>query len=1668
MNKLINLTMIVIFLLLCGCLRPSLVQKKPLPVPPDEISVDVNIQNASQIVYEDVGTAQVVVSLSTMVQRDVTVNFVLSDGTALAGSDYTTNFGSAIIPAGYLSYPINVLITDDVVNENSEYFYFSITSVSGGNLGAMASQTVVIAANDSDNKPEINFISATQTASESAGIISATVQLSAISGIDIDVPFTLSGSAASSGVDYAIATGTFSMTAGIVTDTVTISIVDDGDYELDESIVLSLGTISDATLGSISSHSVTIEDDELRPAITITSTSSILENDITTFVATVSITSTCPLDTTASISLSGSTAVLDTDFTLAGVDVLIPAGSISTVATLQIINDAIDETDEMIEMVLTNLHPMTAGSTLTHTASVTIVDDDAPPVVSFSPTNQAVSEVTGYATVSVAISGVSAKDITVPITLSGTSTATYGATADHMFSGVSLLIPAGNTTTATSAMIVDDTVFELNETIILEIGAPTNATVSSDATHTITIVSDDATPTLTVYLPTSQSEWDATTITASLTLSATSEATVTGDLLITGTATEYGDYTISATNFIVAANELVATVTIALVNDDIYELDETLVVTATNLLFATMGASDTLIILNDEATPSLTITGTDDVSEGSAGPHMLTISVNGTTSLDITATLQLTGTATEYGDYTISATSFYITAGTTTATVALSLIDNVLNENDETIDFSFNEITNATDGATLLVTIRDDDATVDLNVTATSSITEVGGEYVFTITLSASSGLDVSGTISTSGSATLSSDYTISKNTFDIVAGDITDTVTVSVIDDQDYEQAEFIILDATSILNANAVTSQASTSIVNDDAQPVLSITANSTFSEDGSAYVVTVNAGTLSYQDITATLTATGSALNVTDYTLSGTAISILAGSSSATASITIIDDTIDEIDETVSFYLTAVNNASFTTTVSSVIIDADAAPVISITASSSITETSTGPHLVTISIDASSSLDITATLSMAGTALEDIDYTVTATEVSIPAGSMSTTASFVIVSDSVDEADETIIMSFDGLQNATLGASSTHTVTIIDDDITPIITLGGTTSVVEGQGIYVLEVILDATSGRTVSADINAAGTATNVDDYSLSKTTFSVAIGSLSDTVTVNLVNDTLDEDNETLQIYIDNLSNAIAGNATVSTTINDDDPLPEISFSVASQSVLESASEAIITFNLDTESSKDVTVYWEVGGTASAGSVDHDLVDGNETIVAGNTQVQKTIVLTDDYLTEGTETIIITVTSALTTNASVSSPSVHTVNLTDDDELKLALGDEHSCVLFDGKVKCWGDNSYGQLGWDTSTPGYGTAYGDSISETATLAHYLELGTGLTARDITAGAYHTCVRFIGGKIKCFGFNNHGQLGYSDTDNRGENGTVDMGDNLSYIQDQESNDIVADEISSGGYHNCVKKSSDEVVCWGQGTFGQLGNGGTADVGDDEYPPATAVTLDGTPVAVESGKFHTCVNLNNLSTQCFGYGTYGALGNDNNLSVVTTATTPVVWDPVADGVLQWIFAGNGHNCVSFDTDNVKCWGYNSNGELGLNDILHRGNDAGEMAVLPQVSMPVGGTIGAMGLGNQHTCVLIATTPYCWGDNSYGQLGINTTTAQINAASSSAVLTVGGVTDNIFAGMNHTCAVTGPRSIKCWGRNNKGQIGVGDTESKGSSASSPNSMGDLYNHVFP
>ena len=64
MNKLINLTMIVIFLLLCGCLRPSLVQKKPLPVPPDEISVDVNIQNASQIIYEDVGTAQVVVSQS--------------------------------------------------------------------------------------------------------------------------------------------------------------------------------------------------------------------------------------------------------------------------------------------------------------------------------------------------------------------------------------------------------------------------------------------------------------------------------------------------------------------------------------------------------------------------------------------------------------------------------------------------------------------------------------------------------------------------------------------------------------------------------------------------------------------------------------------------------------------------------------------------------------------------------------------------------------------------------------------------------------------------------------------------------------------------------------------------------------------------------------------------------------------------------------------------------------------------------------------------------------------------------------------------------------------------------------------------------------------------------------------------------------------------------------------------------------------------------------------------------------------------------------------------------------------------------------------------------------------------------------------------------------------
>jgi uncharacterized repeat protein (TIGR01451 family) len=158
---------------------------------------------------------------------------------------------------------------------------------------------------------------------------------------------------------------------------------------------------------------------------------------------------------------------------------------------------------------------------------------------------------------------------------------------------------------------------------------------------------------------------------------------------------------------------------------------------------------------------------------------------------------------------------------------------------------------------------------------------------------------------------------------------------------------------------------------------------------------------------------------------------------------------------------------------------------------------------------------------------------------------------------------------------------------------------------------------------------------------------------------------------------------------------------------------------------------------------------------------------------------------------------------------------------LTGGDDYTCaVLDDASVRCWGEGNTGRLG-------YGNTNDIGDNETPGSVGPVDLGTGRTARGISAGRFHTCALLDDGSVRCWGFADVGQLGYGNTNNIGDDespgsvGPVDIGAGRSALT-----------ITVGGRHSCVMLEDGSVRCWGDGGAGQLGYGNTSDIGDDEAP--------------------------------------------------------------------------------------------------------------------------------------------------------------------------------------------------------------------------------------------
>jgi hypothetical protein len=291
-----------------------------------------------------------------------------------------------------------------------------------------------------------------------------------------------------------------------------------------------------------------------------------------------------------------------------------------------------------------------------------------------------------------------------------------------------------------------------------------------------------------------------------------------------------------------------------------------------------------------------------------------------------------------------------------------------------------------------------------------------------------------------------------------------------------------------------------------------------------------------------------------------------------------------------------------------------------------------------------------------------------------------------------------------------------------------------------------------------------------------------------------------------------------------------------------------------------------------------------------------------------------------------------------------------DVIAVTAGAFHSCALtIAGAVKCWGSNSWGQLG-------------DGTNMAATTPVAVEgLTSGVVA--ITAGRYFTCALTEAGAALCWGRNDFGQLG---------NGTTT--DSTVPVSVSGLSSSVA-RISGGFAHTCAVTDAGAVSCWGSNSHGQLGNGTTT----DELVPVQVSGLTSGASGVSTGRYHSCAVAAGGAVRCWGRNSSGQLGN----GTMTDSAVPVSVSGLSSGIVS-VVSGSYFNCAMTDAVTVSCWGDNDYGQLG------DGTTTDSPVPVPTVGVSSLATIIATGW--YHACVVTNIgTEGCWGYNSDGQLGDGT-----------------------------------------------------------------------------
>jgi len=1276
---------------------------------------------------EPTGNGGFMISLPTgiTVSEDVTVNYTIG-GTATAGGDYAAIPGVITLPAGQSRVIVPVTVADDQVIEATETVIMTLTGGSSTSFGFTGTGSATVAITDDESSTSLslsvsNAADAAEPGTDGGFTISLPTGITATE--DVTVNYSVSG-AATAGDDYVAITSGITIPAGLNSVTVPVTITDDQVIEVTETVVMTLagGSSNNFTFTGTGSATVYIADDEsddpTNRALAISKDGDGAEPGTDGgFTISLSEGITASEAITVSVTTVGSATAGEDYVALTGTAV-IPVGGSSVSLPVAVLDDQLIEGTENLVITLNGGTSTSFTFTGAGSTTVELTDDDNVPenlVLNVTKTADAAEPSTNGGFHIALPAGLTATEaITVNYSVAGTAVGGQ----DYIQLSGETVIPAGDNGVDLPLTVADDQVIESAETVMVGVtgGSSTSFTFTGGSSATLDIADDDNIPeNLAVSIRKTADGAEPGTdggFTVSLPAGVTVAEDITVDYTISGTATSGDDYTALAGAVIIPAEQNSVSIPVTVTNDNILEVPETVIVTLTggasdNFSFTAIGNAAVNIADDESADPAnlvLAISKDADAAEaGTDGGFTISLPSGITVSEDITVTYSISGTAAEGTDYTALTGTAVIPAGQGAVSIPVEVRDDQLIEQTETVivtltgGSSDNFTFTGTGGAT--VEIADDESADPANrvltVTNDGDAAEPTSNGGFTISLPAGIAVseDVTVVYAISGTAAAGDDYIAITGAITIPAGQNRVTVPVTVTDDQVIEAMETVVMTLVggSSKNFTFIGTGSTTVDIADDEGAVpanleLSIGKAADGAEPGTdgGFTISLPAGIAVSEDVTVVYAISGTAAAGDDYIAITSAITIPAGQNRVAVPVTVTDDQVIEVTETLVITLAGGSSASFTFTgEGSATVDitddesADPANLkLVISKDADAVEAGTnGGFTISLPAGITVSEDVTVTYTVDGTAMAGDDYAALTGTAVIPADRNGVAIPVAVVDDQVIEPTETVIATLAGgssVSFAFTGADSA-TVDITDDESADpanlVLAISKDADAAEGgtDGGFTISLPAGITVSEDITVTYSIGGTAAEGTDYTALTGTVVIPAGQGAVSIPVEVRDDQLIEQTETVIVTLtggssDNFTFTGTGSATVD--IADDesaDPANRILTVTNDGDAAEPTGNGGFTISLPAgiAVSEDVTVVYAISGTTAAGD-DYIAITGAITIPAGQNRVAVPVTVTDDQVIEATETVMITLAGGSSANFTFTGTGSATVNITDDE------------------------------------------------------------------------------------------------------------------------------------------------------------------------------------------------------------------------------------------------------------------------------------------------------------------------------------------------------------------------------------------------------------------------